>query len=561
MMAWRDDPEALAALPDAPDEPVVEMVGSVQAPSFDLGRVIREQLPDPIDHLKMVAQRLETTTSVKERKLYQTHLELLRSIQLPQKRVELSLTDAVHRMLANNYAIRFAAYQPAIDAARVVEAEAAFDSTFFFNFTNDKRDRPSSTPQLSGTGTENRQFETGIRKLLSTGTQVSASYIWSRTDTNVSFATINPAYTQMVNISMRQPLLRGFGLDFNRSQITIRRNDRRISHQQLRRQIRDQLQGVEDAYWSLVQARRAVAIQAELIAYTQDLYDTFEARRGFDVFPAQISQVRAQLDARRADFVRFLNNVWDAQDELKRRMNDPDLDLATDMVIVPTDDLTFEPFVLNRLDQLQAALDNRSELKEAKLQVENARINVGIAKNQALPRFDVAFTVNDTGLGVSSNRAVRQLGEVDFLDYTVAVEFEVPFGNRAARAVMRQARLAYAQAATAVRRAIEDIVAEVNTAIRRLNTEYDQLEPRASSVVSAQDFLDSVRARETTKGAEQVNTELGAQASLAGERQNLLQSLVDYNRAITNLERVKGTLLEYDGIILEADFDGRSAGR
>jgi len=556
MMVWSDQPGALAALPEAPEEPVVEVVGPVPAQPVAIGQAIREQLPDPREQYQRVQELSEESTGAKERKLYQTHLQLLEGVRVPSQRVTLSLRDAVHRMLANNYAIRVAAYQPAIDAARVVEAEAAFDSTFFFNFTNDKRDRPSSTPELSGTMTENRQFETGLRKLLAPGTQVALGYAWNRTDTDLAFSTINPAYTQTLNVSMRQPLLRNFGLDFNRSQINIRKNDRRISQQQLLRQIRDQLQAVEDAYWLLVYTRRLAAVQAELIAYTQDLHDTFEARLGFDVFKAQVDQIRAQLDSRKADFVRVVNSIWDAQDELKRAMNDPALDLAVDLVIIPTDVPTYEPFVVDRLTQLQTALDNRSELKEAKLRVENARISVGVAKNQALPRFDVAFTVNATGLGVSSNQAVRQLGDFDFLDYTVLVEFEVPVGNRGPRAVLRQARLAYAQSATAVRQAVEDIVAEVNTAIRRLKSEYDQLEPRVSSVISAQDFLDSVRAREQAKSAEQINTELSAQANLATARQNLLQSLVDYNRAIINLERVKGTLLQYDNVVLEQEFNG-----
>jgi outer membrane protein len=555
MMVWADDPDALDSLPDAPDQPMPETVGPPRTQPALVAQVIRDELRDPRDEYARVKELLETAATAKERKLYQMQFDLLSSIRVPQKKAELSLLDAIHRMLANNYAIRVAAYQPAIDTARVVEAEAAFDATFFFNFTNDKRNRPSSTPALSGTNTENRTFNTGIRKLLITGTQVEISHQWTRTNTDLSFSTINPAYQQTLVASARQPLLRNFGIDFNRSQINIRRNDRRISEQQLRRQIRDQLQAVEDAYWLLVQARRAVTIQAELITYTQDLYDTLAARLGFDVFKAQVDQVKAQLDSRKADFVRVINSVWDAQDELKRLMNDPEFDLATEVAIIPTDVPQFEPFMLDRLTQLQSALDNRSELKEAKLRVENARIGVGVAKNQALPRFDVAFTTDANGLGVSFNQAHRQLTDFDFLSYTVLVEFEVPIGNRAARAVLRQARLTYAQAAVAVRQLIEDICTEVNVAIRRIQSEYDQLEPRATSSIAARDFLNAIRAREQAKTPEQINTELGAQQSLASERAGLLQSLVDYNRAIINLERVKGTLLKYDNVVLEEQFD------
>ena len=179
---------------------------------------------------------------------------------------------------------------------------------------------------------------------------------------------------------------------------------------------------------------------------------------------------------------------------------------------------------------------------------------MGVAKNQALPRFDLAFTVQANGLGTNSSDSFDQLTDFDFLDYVVQVDFEVPVGNRGPRAAARAARLQYAQAATAVRRSIEDIVADVNTSIRRLQSEFDQLSPRVSSAESAADFLNSVRAREITKSADQLETELNSQEQLANARLDLLQTLVDYNRAIVNLERAKGTLLEFNNVVLEDPF-------
>lgn len=562
MMVWSDDPAGLAQLPQDGPEPVADMVGQV-APdlsSGSIGEAIRRHLADPSQQREMILNVLGDLQAPKEIKLNRNFLERLDSLKRGREQ-SLTLSDVIRRMLVNNYAIRVAAYQPAIDAARIVEAEAAFDSVFFFNFTNNKQDRPSAAPQLQGTSQENRTFRGGVRKLLSTGTQVQVSYDWNRTFSNQGFLIINPAYTQLISTSMRQPLLRGFGLDLNRSQISISRNDRSISRQQLRRNIRDQLQACEDAYWLLVQSRRTLTIQAELIAYTQDLHDTYEARLGFDVFPAQLAQIRARLESRNADFVRVVNRVFDAEDELKRLMNDPELDLATDVALIPADLPTHEQIVLDRLNLLQTALDYRSELREARLQVQNARIGVGVAKNQALPRFDLSFTVNANSLGVNSDRSFGQLRHFNFLGYVVQVEFEVPVGNRGPRAGVRQARLRYAQAATLVRQSIEDIVADVNLAIRRLSSEFDQLSPRALSANSAEDFLDSVRAREVAKTPEQIETELNSQGALANARQNLLQSLVDYNRAIVNLERAKGTLLAYNRITLDESFDPGDADR
>ncbi len=515
-----------------------------------ISEAIEKFIPDPEGHRPFVQGLLAAAETPKDRNLFQLYLDLLDDIRRPQQ-VRLALADAIRLALEHSFAIRVSGYQPAIDAARVVEAEAAFDAVYFFDFTNDKQDFPSAQAQLTGTERETRIFDTGVRKLLATGAQVEFSYNWQRLYTNLGFQTLNPAYTQFFAAQIGQPLLRGFGLDVNRAQINIRRNDRRISEQQFRRQVRDTLQRVEDAYWRLVQARRAITVQAQLVARTQDLNDTYEARLGFDVYEAQVAQIRSQLESRKADFVRALNAVRDAEDELKRLINDPALNLAETIEIIPTDVPQHEPFVLDRLSQIKTALENRTELKEAKLSVENARINVGVAKNRALPRLDVTFRSQVNALGVSSDQAFREFDDMDFIDYQVGVSFEWPIGNRGARAVWRQARLQYAQATTRVRQLIEDVVADVNTAIRRLVTEYDQIAPRARSAASQLEFLNSIRARETTKSPEQLNTELSAQGQLASEQLNLLQALVDYNRAIIDLERAKETLLQYNNVHLE----------
>ena len=80
--------------------------------------------------------------------------------------------------------------------------------------------------------------------------------------TSLSFQQLNPEYFSNITLEMRQPLLRGFGIDYNQAFIVIAKNDRRISHLAFKRQIRDTLLQVEELYWRLVQARRDVVITA-----------------------------------------------------------------------------------------------------------------------------------------------------------------------------------------------------------------------------------------------------------------------------------------------------------
>ena len=158
---------------------------------------------------------------------------------------------------------------------------------------------------MTGTKSDTRLIDTGVRKLLSTGTTVSAGYNFTRSESNLVFATLNPAYFNQFTVEFRQPFLRGFGLDFNRAQIELSRLDRHASLERLRRDVRETIFNVEQAYWSLWQARRRVTVTARLIADIQRILRFFEGRleAGMDVYKVQVNLTRSRLDQREFAFV------------------------------------------------------------------------------------------------------------------------------------------------------------------------------------------------------------------------------------------------------------------
>lgn len=463
--------------------------------------------------------------------------------------VRLSLAEAVRRSVINSYAIQTQSYNPAIETTRIVEAEAAFDAVLFSNFNYTKQNQPTSS-QLQSSVNDTRTFQAGVRKLLSSGMQVQASYVATRTETNLAFQTLNPAYFNQFVVEFNQPLLRGFGIDFNRAQIEISRIDRDVAIEQLRRNIRETIFNVEQAYWRLFQARRNVAITARVLSNFHRILGFFEKRleAGYDVYPVQVNLIRSRIENRQAQFVRFSNDVKNAEDALKRLLNDPELNQAADIEIIPTQTPAMSPIVLDQLGELTAALQNRTELREAKLRIQQAQISIGVAKNQALPRLDLLFRYIVDGLGANMDRAFSQLSEHDFNEYVLQLQFEWPIGNRGPEAALRRSRLQQAQAIAAHRDAIEQVITEVNTAIRDLQTSYDQIGPSYRGARASQEQLRATVLRGENLTPEQLQVELDANESLAGARTTLVQVIAEYNIAMINLERRKDTLLDFNNI-------------
>ncbi len=509
---------------------------------------LQGQVPDPEDARTSLPELVAPPENEAQRAYARRVLARLDAIRRP-KQLTLSLEDAVRRALASNYGIRVEGYNPAINTTRIVEAEAAFDATFFLNTTKNIQDQPSPS-QLQGTNIDTFNMQGGIRKLLPIGMQVSTSLEWTRQTSNTQFALLNPSHFSQFVTEFRQPLLRGFGLDFNRSQIVLARNDRTISLQTFEQRVRDTLDQTEQAYWRLVQARREVVISARLLASFEQIYDYLYQRRDFDAFRIQLAETKARLESNKANFIRIVQNVLSSEDRLIALMNDPAINLSTGAEIRPTDFPANEPLDIDPIGEAQTALEHRSEIREAKLRIENARVLVGVAKNQALPRLDLTFRYVVDGLGESADDSFDEVTKNDFHEYFIGLEFEIPIGNRARRAAWRRAVLQWAQSTAALKQVLEGVILETNVAARDLISTHRQIEPNYQSTVANEDQVQSIISRAERRDFPQLSQELGAYQGLAASRSDLLRSMVDYSIAIVNLERAKGTLLQYNNVVL-----------
>jgi len=519
-----------------------------------LVKAIELYLPDPTRAAEAFAERAARLREKQSRELSQSfdrivaralkHLEEFQST----RQLHVSLQDCLRRALAHSHGIRVEGYSPAIEAARVVEAEARFDAVFFAAYQENIQERPSSLPQLTGTVNRTRFFQFGINKLLSTGAQVSIAYEFTRTFSNNPFLTLNPSYFSDLFFEIRQPFLRNFGLDVTKAEIQLRKLDQEMAEQRFSRQVQQITNQVEQAYWQLVLARRDLPIAAELLAQTEEVDYFFKNRLGYDAYPIQVAQNTASLRARQADYDAVISRIRDAEGQLKALINDPDMPIPEDVEIVPTDEPRLEIIGLDRLAEIQAAIENRPELREAKYAVDSARVGVTVASNQRLPRLDVTFRYTLDGLGANLDQAFGQMSVNDFAEYLIGVELEWPIGNRGPAAAWRQARLRLAQAIASVKQLLEQVILDVDVAIRRLQTLYKQIPPSADAVLAQAENLTAIQLRSDRKNPTFLDLELRTQEAVAAARRRLLQEWIDYNVSIVDLELAKGTLLTYNNI-------------
>jgi outer membrane protein TolC len=489
--------------------------------------------------------------------------------------VRLTLQEVIQRAAANNKEARVAGYEPAIEETRQVEAEARFDPAAFLNGTYEVNRLLS--PGASGiqpSPFSPREFRTlsgqaGIRQLLPTGAQAEWSYRLQDIQANTPFTFTPPGtgsktinfqnyYLSELMLKVTQPLLRDFGTDVNRARITISANTRRASMLEFRRTLEEQLFNTEQAYWQLVQAENDVRIQQDLLERSIDTYRILESRfvNGLDVSRVQVSQAASFVESQRSVLLLAQRRVGDLSDQLKRFMDDETFPVAGSVIVLPADSPIMEQIQFDLADQIDTAMDNRPELGQQLARIRTAEITEVVGRNNLLPQLNFTGSVSFQGVGLNTGQAIKDQRQWENLSSSVGLEFEIPIGNRAARAIYRRVQLQRLQAITQYKNLIDQVQQEVKTSLREVNTTWDSLVQRRQARFAAADSLLAIQQRAEAGEALTptfVQLQLDAQERLARAQAEESISMSDYNIAISRLERSKGTLLRYYNVVLQED--------
>ena len=478
----------------------------------------------------------------------------------------LTLQEIIQRAARHNLEARVAGYEPSIEETREVEADARFDPAFFLNGSYEVQRLLSPAGGITPDPFSPREFRTlsgqlGIRHLLPTGAQAEYSYRVQQIQSNTLFNETDPDggfktyYLDELQLRLTQPLLRDFGTEVNRARITISRNNRRVSLLEFRTTLERQLFETERTYWQLVQAEREVAIQQALLDLSMETYTILKNRfeANLDVSRIQVSQAQTFVNAERAVLARTHARVRTLSDQLKRLMNDPDFPAAGEVTILPADTPIMEPIDFQLPELIDAALQFRAELGQQVLRIRTAEITQEVARNNLLPQLNFTGSLSVLGAGLNVGQAAKDQRQWEDISSSIGLELEVPIGNRAARAIYRRVELQRFQAIDQFHNLADTIQVEVKTALREVNTAWEEIVERRAARFAAQDTLLGIQQRveaDEPLTPEFVQLQLDAQERLARAASEEAAAIALYNTAIAQLEQAKGTLLRYNNVVM-----------
>jgi HAE1 family hydrophobic/amphiphilic exporter-1 len=478
----------------------------------------------------------------------------------PQQSSAIDLEGAVRAAVENNLGIRLVRLDPDIAERDVTRADAAFDSTLFATFDFAKLDEPGRVPVINGialgtgrSASESAGIAAGVQKRFATGATVTVDALLERLENNtrgIDFVP-DPAYSARTGLSLTQPLLRGLGAEVNRSDVLLAESARDRAVQRLKAQMLAVIAATEGAYWDLVLAHRTLSIQQRLLDQGRKVKAVLEARQAFDARQAEYSDAIATVSQREASQIRAQRLVKLASDRLKAVMNDPRMPLESEVLLDPADLELPEPLRVRLADALRTAVAERPEVRSALLDIEDARLRERVASNLLLPQLDLSGGVVFHGLDGTAGDSIHSVGSDNFADYLVGLSFAYPLGNRAAVADRERAMLEKDRFMIACRRVVVDVILDVKTALREVQTTYELIEATRANRIAATENLRTLLVEEEENRKltpEFLNLKFDRQNRLALAQLQEAAALADYRKALADYFRAVGTGLEVNRV-------------
>lgn len=450
--------------------------------------------------------------------------------------------------------------EPQIRQSQLCEEAAAFDWTAFLETSYDNLNDPIGNTLTTGNN-ESRFIDQqwsakgGVRRRNPLGGEVEIGQRFGKQRNNSIFLDPNPQGTSRLELNYTQPLLNGGGRVYNRSRIVIARLGQVASSAAARERLQDHLLKVTEAYWRLYQAKARNQQRRKLLGEAISISESIDDRRKLDTQYGQVLRARSAVAKRRSELARIETDIRNAEAELRLLVNDPVLVQMKSSHYILADAPSYRLIPVSMSDSITTALQYRPDISQAIQKVSTASVRLGVAKNELLPRLDFVMGTYLSGLaarGESLNAWGRQFSEGG-PGFSVGLQFEIPIGNRAAKARQRQRQFEFVKAQSEFEGSVQTALNEVELAVREVRTSHRELTGKFQAMTAAQKETDYLTDRFKTLPGDDVSANLmleqllESQERLADEEFAFVSAQVNYSVSLVNLRRAMGTLLMFDG--------------
>lgn len=473
-------------------------------------------------------------------------LMLKNDFDLRSKRIDATMADSNYRKFLQKY-------------APYLSAETGYGQTSY----------PDSISDYTGTVESKWDASVGIMKMFSTGTKVTGGFQETYTDLEREGQTINmvidanPATTVIEQVAVPYPVVaegspyhqpviyfmveqellkNGFGVN-DRKSLALMKNAAEIQLEYMKLQISAATAMAVVEYWQLALSRKSYDNAKIKLAETRKVRNIVSENVRLGLSESfEKNYYNALVAGAEATEVSTRQQLEQSRRKIRTILNlDESVQISENIMLVET---------LSDMDEnalLDAALAKRNDYIAAQLMVKNARYQLSVYDNEALPSLTASGTIRSFGNDEKFSDAFSDTVTLGGTGYDLRVKLTHPLSNPLLDTEIRDSKLKLEQAEIARQKLEREIRDEVKNKIEFVKSSHaTYLKMKAVRVQSGiyyNKMSENLRRGRFT--AETVKAGLDAYVDSI---QRELQAQVQYNIALLQLDITTNQFFEKNGI-------------
>lgn len=470
----------------------------------------------------------------------------------------LSTDTLVSRVLGNNAQVAFSELQKQLSQEKVLYESGVYQTEFFSNLKyDDAHVQRSAGEKLSSSfSAQNKQIlnetnttlNTGVRRLLSTGAEVTLSYSAIEKNNNIIPSSTDASlrdseFTTALNLQLTQPLLQGRGnvsveSRIRRAEIEVGSVD--AQHQQQLLKIVSQ---ALSSYWQLYKASLFLDIRDLAVINGEKMVSNIAKRVESGKEPeSALIDAKSELLKRRVIQGSAHQALNEASYQISTLMNaDASNPADISYVLESTPSYAEFQFPESFEDYYQRVLAVWPNVKILQQNIAIQDEEIKVAENSNLPKLDLE-------LGYTSNDLSQSLEATNVLDgeypsWYVGLNFSMPIGeNRQAKAQQAMAAIKKAQHQEDLYAVKVSLKNDLRARLFQVNMAYQELNSLAENIQILEDLY-YLEVRKFNLGYGDLKDIYQREDALNIEKQRYIDGLVKYELAKVSLALADGTLL------------------
>lgn len=473
-------------------------------------------------------------------------------------------------------------------------ALSAFDAQLAASAYFNNKDQTFNNPFFSG-GTNTFQqdlhdYTMELSKRTATGSRLALRGVSNYDANNAPSNTFRSAWDSYIEGEIRQPLLQGGGLEFNRiagpgavpgvySGLMIARVNNDISQTDFEIAVRDYVSNVCNAYWDLYFAYRDLDARIQAMKKSLIAWNQLKAREDNDLESAarvalaseQYYRFRSEVDealtgriiqgtqnrnGSTGGTLRGSSGVQVAERRLRLLIG---LTINGDELLRPVEDPSEAEVIFAWDTVMHEALLRRPELRRQQMNIHKRQLELVASRNFLNPRLDTVGRYRFRGFGddliagSDQSSSLRHLSTGDLQEWYVGLEYTVPLGYRKGHLAVSNAELMLARDRAILREQEREVVHDLSNAIADAARAFEACQNARNRLGAAYSVLEAYETQLQNDLPVDIDRQLDAQRRVVEAEIRYYQARTEYAVALKNVHLEKGSLMGYADLRI---FDG-----